>query len=244
MNAWAITDKGIVRKQNQDTFFVCCDEEKKIALLVVCDGMGGAAAGNVASQLAIDTFTECVKSRLAGMQNQLNFAEIFEDALVKANAAVFESSMQNLEYRGMGTTLVAAIITEREAVVANVGDSRAYLITGYGITQVTRDHSIVEDMVARGDITREQARTHPSKNLITRALGTSSEVYPDIFFVDMQEGDYLFLCSDGLSNQVSDQEILYEIKRGERTPGACEKLLEIAMVRGAPDNITFVLFKK
>jgi len=244
MNAWAITDKGVVRKQNQDTFFACCDDEKKIALLVVCDGMGGAAAGDVASRLALNAFTDEVKKRLTGDPADLDYVRIVEEALMIANRIVFDASLGNREYRGMGTTLVAAIVTESGATVANVGDSRAYHVTRYGISQITRDHSIVEDMVQRGDITRDEARTHPNKNLITRALGTAEDVFPDVFTLELLEDEYLFLCSDGLSNQVSDQEILYEIRRGETESAACEKLLEIAMLRGGPDNITFVLFKK
>jgi protein phosphatase len=144
----------------------------------------------------------------------------------------------------MGTTIVSAIVSGDSATVLNVGDSRAYHISNGSITQVTRDHSVVEDMVRRGDITREESKTHPNKNLITRALGTVPEVECDFFSVPLSSDDNLLLCSDGLSNVVSDQEMLYEVQNAESLEFACEKLLSIAISRGAPDNITIVLFKR
>ena len=144
----------------------------------------------------------------------------------------------------MGTTRVAALADGEEALILNEGDSRAYHLSEEGgIVRVTRDHSLVEDLVQRGELTREQARTHPHKNLITRALGAEPELRADVFRQPLAAGDYLLLCSDGLSNVVSEQELLYEVVHGGEACTCCRRLLEIALHRGAPDNVTAVLIQ-
>ena len=143
----------------------------------------------------------------------------------------------------MGTTMVAALVVEQTAYLLNIGDSRAYHISREGIRRVTRDHSVVEDMVARGDITPEEARNHPRKNLITRALGSEERIRADLYEQALAGGDFLLLCSDGLSNIVTDQEMLYEALHGGAPEDCCQRLLDIAMSRGAPDNVTAVLFE-
>ena len=143
----------------------------------------------------------------------------------------------------MGTTLVSAISYDGGVVVTNVGDSRAYRITKGGIRRITRDHSVVEDLVARGDLTPEQARSHPQKNLITRALGTSSRVKADLFQETVSPGDAILLCSDGLVNQVTDQEICQEIQAGGTAQEICQRLVTRTLDSGAPDNVTVVLFQ-
>ena len=162
-------------------------------------------------------------------------------AAALANHEIFQRSIEDEECTGMGTTLVAALAGENEAVILNEGDSRAYYINQDGITLVTRDHSLVEDLVERGELTREQARTHPHKNLITRALGAEPVLMADCFRKEMAPGDYLLLCSDGLSNVVGEQEMLYEVIHGGEADSCCQRLLDIALNRGAPDNVTAVL---
>ena len=144
----------------------------------------------------------------------------------------------------MGTTLTAAISTSDGEIVVNVGDSRVYHVTLGGIKQITIDHSIVEDMVSRGDLTRAEARRHPKKNLITKALGTNSHEEPDVFLLDLAIGEDILLCSDGLTNLVMDSEILFELQRGSSVRECCERLVETALSRGAPDNVTAVLLRK
>ena len=141
----------------------------------------------------------------------------------------------------MGTTLVAAFIKDMELTVANVGDSRAYVVNDKGIRRITIDHSLVEMMVQRGELTREEARNYPGKNYITRAVGTESIVECDLFHMDLERGDNLLLCSDGLSNIIDDQEILFEVLHGTQKEYCCQRLLDIAKNRGAPDNVTSVL---
>ena len=138
---------------------------------------------------------------------------------------------------------MAALVWEKQATLLNVGDSRAYLINEGGIRQITRDHSVVEDLVSSGRLTREEARNHPRKNLITRALGCEPQLRADLFHIDVEQGDYLLLCSDGLSNLLAEQEILYEVIHGGEGDTCCQRLLEIALHRGAPDNVTVVLVR-
>ena len=244
MNFWAITDKGLIRKQNQDTYSSYCDEERRVALFLVCDGMGGAKAGNIASAMASESFFSEVKKGLDGKFSVTRLSAVLQNAAALANRVVYDASFSNEEYSGMGTTLVSALIAGDNTLVMNIGDSRAYHIKNGTITQITKDHSVVEELIERGDLTREESRLHPRKNLITRALGTAAEVEADVFAPNVLPGDYIILCTDGLTNIVEDQEILYEVLCGGSIDGCCERLLKIAVDRGAPDNITVVIFKK
>lgn len=240
MKLWGRTDKGNIRAQNQDCYDMIQFDEKT-ALLLVCDGMGGAKAGNVASRLAADVFAgEVKRSWWPGTDTQEGAAAL-RSATELANQAVYEQAQMSSAYTGMGTTLVAALILGRTAVVSNVGDSRAYHLTGTGIRRISVDHSVVQMMVERGELTEEQARHYPGRNLITRAVGTEAKVACDIFTISLQPGDGILLCSDGLSNQVTDQEILFEVMHAVQKEHCCEKLIEIAKERGAPDNVTAVL---
>ena len=236
MKAWGVTNRGMVRSQNQDAYYHLV--EGKRALLLVCDGMGGARAGNIASRLAAETFVDTMRESKGQPARQR-----LTDALAAANQKVYRTALEDKECFGMGTTLVAALVEGRTAQLLNVGDSRAYYIDEDGIRQITRDHSVVEDMVARGDITPEEARTHPRKNLITRALGSEERIRADLYEKELQPGDFLLLCSDGLSNIVTDQELLYEAIHGGEPSDCCQRLLHITLSRGAPDNVTAVLFQ-
>ncbi len=241
MNIWGITDVGAVRHQNQDSYHIELLAED-MALGIVCDGMGGAKAGNVASQLAVETFLETAKAQPPEQWRNEPEA-LLHFAAEQANGAVHFRANVDADCRGMGTTMVAALVVGDRAYILNIGDSRCYLVQPEGITKVTRDHSVVEDLVARGQITPEQARQHPQKNLITRALGAESRLRADLFRQPMEHGDALLLCSDGLSNMVSDQELLYEVLHGGPAEDCCRRLLDIALSRGAPDNVTAVLLQ-
>ena len=240
MQSWALTDQGCVRKQNQDTYKIQ-QLDKNTLLCVVCDGMGGAKSGNVASQLAADVFCREVESSWTPGQNRDKTSQTLQSAVKVANMTVFDQSRQIEEFEGMGTTLVAVLIQGKTATVVNVGDSRAYRIDRMGIRQVTKDHSLVQLMVDRGELTPEVARTYPGKNLITRAIGTEPTVMIDVFQLELEKGDCMLLCSDGLSNQMDDQEILFEVAHGVNKDQCCQRLLEIVKGRGAPDNVTSVL---
>lgn len=242
MEAWGLTDVGNVRSQNQDAFRIV-ELGKDALLAVVCDGMGGAKSGNVASRLASEVFSEEVKRSFSADLTPDEAEQMLRAAAKLANISVFEQSQLSEDYAGMGTTLVAALTYPRATLVLNIGDSRAYLINADGVQCITRDHSVVEMMVQRGELTPEQAKTHPSKNLITRAVGTEETVISDVFRVETEPEDCILLCSDGLSNQMADQEILFEVVHGARRDDCCRRLLEIAKNRGAPDNVTSVLIE-
>ena len=210
-------------------------------LCVVCDGMGGARSGNVASKLAGEVFSEEVKRSFSKEMTPQEVERVLRSAVTLANISVYEHSQLSEEYHGMGTTLVAALLYDKGTLVVNVGDSRAYHIDPDGVSCITIDHSVVEMMVRRGELTHEQAKSHPSKNLITRAVGTSPQVYADVFHVELRKNDCILLCTDGLSNELADQEILFEVIHGARKDDCCERLLQIAKERGAPDNVTSIL---
>ena len=238
MQVWGITHRGAVRQQNQDAYAAKVMEDGRVIALV-CDGMGGARAGNIASTMAVEVFME----RFDQEDRALPEEERMLRAAAQANQEVFGRSIQDEACTGMGTTIVAALAGRGEAVILNEGDSRAYHINTDGIVLVTRDHSLVEDLVERGELTREQARSHPNKNLITRALGADPELMADCFRQPMAHGDYLLLCSDGLSNVINEQEMLYEVIHGGAPEHCCQRLLDIALGRGAPDNVTVVLVR-
>ena len=175
MQYWSLTDPGVARTQNQDT---CQIEmlDKNTLLCVVCDGMGGAKSGNVASTLAADVFTQEVKRSWTGDMDPDRLEQMLSAAVKLANFTVYDQAQQFEDFNGMGTTLVALVVQPKRATIVNVGDSRAYLVDGNGINQITTDHSLVQMMVSRGEITKEQARNSPGKNLITRAIGTENMV--------------------------------------------------------------------
>lgn len=240
IKAWGITDKGAVRQQNQDAYYLDVPTDM-LAVGVVCDGMGGARAGNIASMIAVETFVDALQSRPRDGIEEPDALLLL--AAEQANTAVFHRASTDPDCRGMGTTMVAALVEGENAHLLNIGDSRAYHVCESGIAKLTRDHSVVEDLVLRGDITPEQARTHPQKNLITRALGAEERVRADLYHKELSPGEFLLLCSDGLSNVVTDQELLYEVIHGGVPEDCCRRLLEIAMSRGAPDNVTAVLIQ-
>ncbi len=237
---WGISDVGAVRKQNQDAFYLTSCQDR-FPFAVVCDGMGGAKAGNVASKLAVDSFVETVSQGLKAEKPDLD--GLLTQAVSGANELVRYQAEVDAQCRGMGTTLVAALVDEHQVHLVNVGDSRAYLLSSQGIRQLTRDHSVVEDLVERGEITHEEARLHPQKNLITRALGAEPSVEADLYHLERREGELILLCSDGLSNVVTDQELLFEVIHGGDAESACGRLLQLALSRGAPDNVTAVLIQ-
>ena len=239
MQVWGVTHRGAVRQQNQDAYAAQLLEDGRVIALV-CDGMGGARAGNVASTMAVELFMEHFARADAGDPEEERMAH----AASVANQSIFRRSVHDPDCAGMGTTMVAALVDGAQAVILNEGDSRCYHINSEGIVLVTRDHSLVEDLVERGELTREQARTHPHKNLITRALGAEPLLMADCFRQTLCEGDYLLLCSDGLSNVVNEQEMLYEVIHGGGPESCCQRLLDIALSRGAPDNVTAVLVSR
>ena len=240
MQSWGITDPGCVRPQNQDAFQME-ELDRNAMLCVVCDGMGGARCGNVASTLALDVFTQEIRSTYHSGMDIADVDELLQRAIKLTNFTVYDQAREVEDFAGMGTTLVAAFIRGKQVIVVNIGDSRAYHIAPDGIELITTDHSLVQMMVQRGELLPEQAKSYPGKNLITRAIGTETVVQCDLFHLNMERDHCLLLCTDGLSNLLDDQEMLFEVVHREDRAGCCQRLLEIAKNRGAPDNVTCVL---
>ena len=242
MKAFGITDKGSVRWNNQDAFRFQLLSEGKTAVAVLCDGMGGASSGEIASALATEAYSAYVTEALKDRQDR-SLTDIGREAAAFANVQVYDRAIRDEACRGMGTTLVSVLSEENETAVINIGDSRCYWIADGLIQQITRDHSFVQDMVDKGLLTEGEARSHPRKNLITRAVGTDRGTRSDVFRIDLQSGDRLLLCSDGLSNVLPEAEILATVQENAEPEAACRALLHLALERGAPDNVTVLLLQ-
>ena len=229
MKVFAITDIGRVRPINEDSYYAPEEGERFCA---VADGMGGHNAGEVASALAIQVFSQ----NMRGVDPIT--AEAMHAAVEQANEAVYQAALENAEMSGMGTTFSALAVQDDTVYLAHVGDSRIYLVRNGAIMQLTTDHTLVEQMVQKGMITPREARVHPRRNIITRALGTDASVEIDILQVAVCPGDAFFLCSDGMTNFVEEREIL-EAASGEGDwQQKLERLLSIALENGGTDNIT------
>lgn len=250
MNVWGLTDIGLVRKENQDAYAVKMNDESGHLICVVCDGMGGASGGRIASTMAVSTFmNSCVANLCTGMDAQ-EVQRVAEFAAAAANSTIYECGQNDAALRGMGTTLVSAIIWDDQALFSNVGDSRAYLIRksgeegGSAISRITKDHSVVEKLLDMGNITEEEALHHPNRNLVTRVLGPESEAPSDSYFLQLLPGDYILLCTDGLVDTVSARDIEREILGSEDDNTCLDRLLELAKRNGAADNVTAVLLRR
>lgn len=244
MKSFGLTDRGKVRRDNQDSFIIEKVKAKDCLIVALCDGMGGARAGGLASQLANKAFVSYVYGKLTSRVNRsIDYPAMLQGACDEANGVAYEYSQFSEEFNGMGTTIVGGVIKNSgNGYIINVGDSRAYQICRRAgtITQITRDHSLVEELVEYGAITPEQAKNHPQRNVITRALGSESAVEADFYEVTLLMGDILLLCSDGLSNMVSDQEMFSTAKAHPDPERLCKVLMELALQRGARDNVTVV----
>jgi len=244
------TDIGQKRKNNQDSYTVVCRDGFISA--VVCDGMGGAKGGNVASRLAVKAYTQTIKTALAKASFETLTAPeaklILESAVKKSNSVVFEAANYDMDLEGMGTTLVSALICKNKVYVANVGDSRLYTYRDSRLKQITNDHSFVQYLLDKGSITHEEAKTHPNRNIILRALGVNESVEPDIFEISQSDYEILLLCSDGLTSHLTDEEITELIKdepdKKRSLRKKTESLVQKANSKSGADNITVVLLKK
>ncbi|MBR6478320.1 MAG: Stp1/IreP family PP2C-type Ser/Thr phosphatase [Lachnospiraceae bacterium] len=239
LNAFSITDVGKKRQVNEDS--VCVRENSVGALpnlFIVADGMGGHKAGDRASQETVEIMLNSIEN-----SHEKDPKIILRNALAEANLRVFCDAYGSDELEGMGTTVVAATVLDKTLYVMNVGDSRLYLMNADGIRQITVDHSLVEELVRKGVLAREKARNHPKKNIITRAVGVMTTVEPDFFVVDLNAGDKVLLCSDGLSNMLEDEELL-KIGRAEGTLEERARLMvDEANGNGGKDNISVILIE-
>ncbi len=238
MRIYSNTDKGLKRNSNQDAY-LAGELSSVAAFAVVCDGMGGANAGNVASETAAKLISEyIIRSYRIGMDS-FELEKMLENAIKSANIEVFDMARRSAELEGMGTTAVVALVQEDIAVIAHVGDSRAYSVTEE-FTQLTRDHSVVQSLVESGKITPEAAKVHPRKNVITRALGAEENVVVDCSTIPFEEGTKLLLCTDGLSGYVDSSDIFRIIKESDEAL-VVDQLIRLANENSGADNITAVL---
>ncbi len=223
----ALTDKGLVREKNEDSFLAT------EYVLAVADGMGGHEAGGLASQIALVEAAKVLETKDQRPKAALS------KAFSLANASVLQKAREsNLD--GMGTTMTVALVINRSAWIGHIGDSRAYLLRGADLSQLTQDHSLVEDLVRSGSLSREEAKIHPRKNIITKAIGVHKTVKPDIFSLALRENDRLILCTDGLTNQV-DASDLVKLATGGTPEETCSRLIDVAKDRGGSDNITAIV---
>lgn len=243
MKACGITDVGLQRHENQDTFAVERGAADGQLIAVVCDGMGGENCGQIASSLAVRAFLDELHSVLRADMTTEQLREAVSFCVSKANAAVNRHAQEHTECRGMGTTLVSAVTNGSGVVICNVGDSRAYRVGAERLERITRDHSVVEGLIESGSITAEQARTHPNRNLITRALGPDENTLCDAFEVSFTKGDKILLCTDGLVVTATDDEICRAVCAGKSAEESLDDLIALAKAQGAPDNVTAVLIE-
>ena len=233
------TDKGIVRSTNQDCFSIDNLSENAV-LVAVCDGMGGANGGNVASQTAIEAVSENITAAYRDNMNSRSIKNLLQSAIYTANSIIYRKASEDMSLYGMGTTIVLALIKSKRVYIAHVGDSRAYILNEQKIEQLTRDHSLVQIMVEKGQLTEEQAKSHPKKNLITKALGAESKVECDYLELSLEDNDSLLFCTDGLTNTVEAHQI-YTLYRDSGADEIADVLIDTANKNGGSDNITAVL---
>lgn len=237
--AAAVSDKGRKRPSNEDSFGYSVEH----GVYLVCDGMGGAAAGEIASSLAVDEVMRLMTAREPGKP----LDEVVEEAISTANEAIFSRSQTNPRLNGMGTTLVSVVAEDRRVRVINIGDSRCYRLRSEHLEQISQDHSLVDEQVRLGRMTPAEALRSPLRNVITRALGTQSHVTPDVFELAAEPGDLFLLCSDGLTRELPDLQIEALLSEGLPTisplVNLCRRLVEAANQAGGADNITCLLVR-
>ena len=227
------SDKGIVRNLNED--YADFYEGNNYKIYVVADGMGGHNAGEVASKMAVESVIEYINK-----QDLLEHS--LEEAILYANRKIYDLSIKEKSYGGMGTTLTACLVRDNIIEIANVGDSCCFGLNEKGIIKLTKDHSLVQELIDSGSLTEEEGRNHPKKNIITRALGTSKDVVVDIFKIEQNKFKVFLLCSDGLINEVSKEEIFNIITNSKDLDQATNELVSLAKEQGGRDNITVLLF--
>ncbi len=235
------THIGLVRSTNQDALqYGPLDNGGYYA--VVCDGMGGANGGNIASHIAVDVLAERITAAFANQQKPHSPAHLLASAMAAANIEIFDRAGADSTLEGMGTTVVAVIVCDTEVYISHVGDSRLYLYRDDALQQITRDHSVVQEMIESGQITEEQARSHPRKHFITRALGVTALEEGEYDELTLKSGDRLLLCTDGLTNMVSNSAIAAILN--EKTDSTVETLIQAALNNGGSDNTTVVLIER
>lgn len=232
----AASDKGNFRETNED--FVGYDLTANYGFYIVCDGIGGHKAGEVASKITVELMINYIKE----FYSRNLAAHILESAMVKANKEVYEMAIKDEDYQGMGTTITCALDTGSTVYVGHMGDSSAYLIRNRTIAKLTKDHSVVQEMVDRGELKEEDRHFHPHRNVITKSLGLKEEISPEIMELDRSHFDYMLLCTDGLSEFISTDDIIKELYNEDGSENFARNLVNLAKANGSKDNISLVIF--
>lgn len=239
MKVFTKTDIGKVRSMNQDSFLVS-EKEDGLKIYILADGMGGYKGGEIASKVAITAVYKFITEKFEEIpKDKDSILDLLEDAIDFANAAIYEESEQDEELQDMGTTLEVLLIYKNKVYIGHIGDSRIYRIRKNTMKKITTDHSYVEKLIQDGEITREESYHHPKKNLLIKALGTDEEVEPDLIYTVFSKNDMLIICSDGLTNMISEDEI-FKIVRETNPENVTEVLVEEANEAGGLDNITVI----
>lgn len=242
MRFYGLTDVGVKRENNEDAISIPLENEG-IKLFILADGMGGANAGEKASTLAIETIRDYIRLNFIKIERTKEEIEkIIRKAMIEANRKVFELSTEYQEYKGMGTTVVVVLIYRGRLYIGHIGDSRVYRLRQSVLRQLTKDHSYVQELLRQGTITMEEAKNHPQKNVLVRALGCDRDIVPDVITKGFVKGDVILMCSDGLTNMVEDKEI-YEIimKNTSDLKVACKMLIDTANQNGGVDNVSAII---
>lgn len=239
----AISDRGMLREKNEDFCNIVLAADGSPQAFIVADGMGGHEAGDVASRMAVQSISEEVTARLQSPDSGSSVREFMEKAILDANNSIYQYALQNLNGAGTGTTLTAGLLHKGILTVAHIGDSRFYLLRGGRIEKLTRDHSFVGELVEKGVLDAEEARKHPLRNQITRALGYEKQVQIDFYEVDVQMGDIWLFCTDGLTLKVSSDELLSMLEDGDDLEETLKNMVALANQRGGEDNITAIAVK-
>lgn len=242
MRFYGLTDVGVKRENNEDSISVPQNSDG-IKLFILADGMGGAKAGEKASQLAIQTIRDYVRLNFIKIERtKEEIEEVIRKAMVEANKKVYELSMEYKEFSGMGTTVVVVLIYRGRLYIGHIGDSRVYRLRQSVLRQLTKDHSYVQELLRQGTITIEEAKNHPQKNVLLKALGCDRDIMPDVITKGFVKGDVILMCSDGLTNMVDDKKI-YEIimKNTSDLKVACKMLIDTANENGGIDNVSAII---
>jgi serine/threonine protein phosphatase PrpC len=229
------TDTGNKRTLNEDA--VGYYENEDLGIFIVADGMGGHNAGEIASKIAVETVIKYIKEH----HSVYTMEQVIDAAISEANKEIYKYALLDESCSGMGTTITVAFVKNNELVIGNVGDSRCYIISKGEFKKITKDHSLVQELVDNGTITEEEARTHPNKNVITRAVGTKAMVKGDCYTLALSSIDKVIICSDGLTNEVSEEEIIKVIENNEIN--SCLELVRLSKHKGGRDNISVIIFK-
>lgn len=240
MKAVGKTDTGILRKNNEDTIYVYHSKGELENISIVADGMGGHNAGEIASRNAIEYFLEYFTDKFDNTEFE-KILYLMADAITYSNSKVYENSFKDDAYKGMGTTFLCAVIYNGKLSICNIGDSRLYILENGKLTQITEDHALVADMVKRGEITEEEAKNHPNRNVITRSLGTSENVLIDTFEMDVEHDDIILMCSDGLNTMLEDERIERILLSEESLEAKVDSLIVEAKLEGGFDNVSVIV---